>query len=84
MSRTTQSAVAILAACCVLTVLITPAFDELPSTAARSHLYSSTLIVVANVSLGLQSLSANSPSATTHAAALPRMGLLAQTCSRLI
>jgi len=83
-SRGAKSAVAIIAACCVLTVLITPAFDELPSTAARSHLYSSVAALVAIIPFGLQTPSANIMSAAAVAPASSTMDLLARTCSRLI
>jgi len=83
-SRAAKSVIAIVAACCVLTVLITPAPDELPSTAAQNHLYSVASVMFAVIPLGVPPASISVNLASKRAATLPGIDLLAQTCSLLI
>ena len=74
--------VATVAAICVLTVLITPAFDELPSTVP--HIFHEAIALP--IALGSQVLrmtSATPQPDTTAARILSGADLLTLTCTRL-
>lgn len=82
MERAGKCVVAAVAAICVLTVLITPAFDELPGTVPHIFHEAITLPVAINPYL-LRIASASPHADPTAARVLSGSDLLLLTCTRL-
>ena len=82
MSRPSTLVVAVIAVTSVLTVLITPAFDELPSTTAHS-IHHTVALAVAILPLNLRIVALGTLPETLAGRAPSGTDLLALTCTRL-